>query len=187
VQSHWKYHTLPLKHCRFLNPLFSFGKQPSRTASYFACIYCSWVTWETNATYYCYSVTICSRTFETLPALHQLTFFSTIFSAAFFLERSSLRLDKWFLTFSPSRPPKVIFLLLTPPLLWISCKNKRISWSICLILRFCNKHQVQGFVKAFQGSDSGPWIKNRVPRIGEIIIGSLESEKSGPCRSIPDI
>jgi len=44
--------------------------------------------------------------FETLPALHQLTFFSTIFSAALFLKDRSLRLDQWFLTFSPSRPLK---------------------------------------------------------------------------------
>jgi len=53
--------------------------------------------------------------FEMLPALHQLTFFITIFSAAFFLEKRSLRLDQCFLTFSSSRPPKVNFLWFTPP------------------------------------------------------------------------
>jgi len=37
---------------------------------------------------YCYSVTIILRTYETLPALYQLTFFSTIFSAALFLKKA---------------------------------------------------------------------------------------------------
>jgi len=60
---------------------------------------------------------IYSRMFETLPTLHQLTFFSTILSAALFLEKCSLRLDQWFLIFSPSPSPKVIFRWLLPSLL----------------------------------------------------------------------
>jgi len=42
-----------------------------------------------------------------------------------------------------------------------------------------------GFLRCFRDPIQVPSIKNRVPRIRDNIIGSLESEKSGPYRSIP--